>query len=180
MSQFIFLSGLILLAALCRLIPHWPNFTPIGAMALVGGAWFSRKYLAFLVPIAALYLSDLLLNNIVYAEYYQGLVWGISPFTYGAFALIVVLGLLLRGRVRPRNVLLASLGASSLFFLVSNFGVWMVDPFYPKNAAGLLAAYTAGIPFFWNTLAGDLFFSAVLFGAYAYAAPQVATRKARV
>lgn len=162
---------LILTAALCRLLPHWPNFTPIGAMALFGAAYFPRKVLAFIVPVLALYLSDLLLNNWVYGEYYEQFTWAISPYVYGAFALIVLIGFALRGRSRPLPIVGAALSASMVFFLITNFGAWLADPIYTKDLPGLLAAYTAGLPFFWNTVAGDLFFSGALFGGYALIAP---------
>ena len=166
--SLLLLSILILMAALPRLLPHWPNFTPVGAMALFGAAYLPRKAYAFVVPVLALYLSDLLLNNWVYGEFNDHFVWAISPYVYAAFCVMVAVGFLLRGRVRPLPVVGASLTASVLFFLITNFGSWLIDPMYPKNAAGLLAAYAAGVPFFWNTLAGDLFFCAVLFGGYAW------------
>lgn len=164
-------SLMILVAALSRLLPHPPNFTAVGAMGLFGAAHFSRKYLAFLVPLAALLLSDFLLNNFVYARLYpefygNSWVWFGSAWVYGAFALIIGLGFVLLRRVKVTNLILASVLASVIFFLVTNFGSMMVDPKYPKTFAGLMAACTAGIPFFWNTLLGDLFFTGVLFGSF--------------
>lgn len=168
--RFLLLTILILLAALSRLLPHWPNFTPLGAMALFGAAYFSRKSLAFIVPLLALYISDLLLNNWILAEFFDGPVFTISPWTYGSFVLVILLGfLLLRGRVKPLRVVGAGVSASLLFFLISNFGVWMEGGMYPLNFGGLLLCYEAAIPFFWNTLAGDLFYCAVLFGGFAWA-----------
>ena len=173
-APFIFV--LILAAALSRLLPHWPNFTPVGAMALFGAAYFPRKVVAFLAPILALYLSDLLLNNLLYAEYYDGFTWAISsPWVYAAFLLIIGIGMLLRGRVSAVAVGGSALAASVVFFLITNFGVWAssLNLLYPKSFAGLMACYAAGLPYFWNTLAGDLFFSGVLFGAYALIAPRI-------
>lgn len=161
----------ILFAALSRFLPHPPNFTPIGGMALFGAAYFSRKYLAFLIPIAAMWLSDLALNNLVYAkvypEFYNGFSWFGSVYVYAGFVLITLLGMVLLKKVTPTTLLGASLIASLLFFLLTNFGSWLADPLYPKNAAGLASAYVAGIPFFWNTLLGDLFYTTVLFGGFA-------------
>lgn len=172
----------VLFAALSRLLPHPPNFTPIGGMALFGAAYFSRKYLAFLIPLAAMWLSDLLLNNLVYAkaypELYEGFFWFGSLYVYMSIVLIGLLGLALLRKVKLTTLLGASLAASVLFFLITNFGSWLADPMYPKNAAGLTAAYAAGIPFFWNTLLGDLFYVAVLFGGYEWASrniPQLKT-----
>ncbi len=175
----ILISVMILLAAFSRLIPHWPNFTAVGAMALFGAAQFRQKWLAFAVPFLALYLSDLVINNVIYGGYYNSFVWQFSAFTYGAFALIILLGFWLRNNVKVTSVISTSIAASVIFFLVTNFGSWVANPMYTKDMTGLLAAYGAGIPFFWNTLAGDFFFCGVLFGGYAlvsryYLAPQTA------
>lgn len=160
----------IVLAALSRLLPHPYNFTPIGAMGLFGAAHFSKRYLAFVVPFAAMWLSDLFLNNVVYAkmypEYYTGFQWLGSAPVYLSFALIITLGFILLRKVKVINVLVASLSASVLFFLITNFAVWIGSPMYPQNTVGLLACYAAGLPFFGNTLLGDLFYSGVLFGAF--------------
>ncbi|MCB0580286.1 MAG: hypothetical protein KDD10_13370 [Phaeodactylibacter sp.] len=169
--RFGILSIIVLAAALSRLLPHPYNFTPIGAMGLFGAAYFSRKYLAFLVPFLAMWASDLLLNNLLYARMYpefygDSFVWFGSLWVYASFAAIVGLGFVLLRKVKVTSLLAASLLASVLFFLVTNFGSWLADPKYPKTAAGLMAAYGAGIPFFWNTLLGDLFYAGVLFGAY--------------
>lgn len=162
------LALIILLAAASRLVPHPYNVTPIGAMALFGAAHFSRRYLAILLPLAAMWLSDLALNNIVYAEYYDGFVWFGASLVYFSFALIALLGLVSLRRFSWGRLLGASLGGSVLFFLVTNFGVWLSDPVYPKNITGLILCYTAGLPFFGNTLLGDLFYCGVLFGSFAW------------
>ncbi len=163
---------IVFVAALWRLVPHWPNFTPLAAMGLFGAAYFSRKWMALLIPFAALWISNLILDNAVYAhqypEFYEGFVWfsAFSLWIYLAFGLVILLGWIALKKVNPGRLLVVSLTASLLFFLVTNAGSWLIDPLYPKNAAGLLAAYTAGIPYFWNTLAGDLFYTAVLFGSF--------------
>ncbi len=168
--KFGILSLMILAAAMTRLLPHPPNFTPVGAMALFGAAYFSRKYVAILVPIAAMWISDLLLNNLVYArlypDFYSGFSWFGNLYVYGSFIAIAGIGFLLLKKVNVVNLLGASLLASIIFFLISNFGSWMIDPMYPKTATGLGAAYVNGIPYFWNTLAGDLTFTTLLFGSY--------------
>ncbi len=164
--RFSLIAVFILFAALSRLIPHWYNFTPIGGMALFGAAYFTRKYWAFIIPFAALWISDLLLNNIVYAAYYEGFQFLGNLGVYIGFALIVVFGMVLLKKVKPGRLLVGSLGASAIFFLVSNFFVWLGSAFYPQNIAGLMACYEAGIPFFWNTVAGDLFYTSLLFGAF--------------
>lgn len=161
---------LIILAALTRVLPHPHNFTPIAAIGLFGAATFDRRWLLFAVPFAALFLSDLFINNVLYAQFYEGFVWFTSVWIYAAFAAVILLGrVLLHAKVSAKNVLVASLSASGIFFLVTNFSVWAQSGMYPKTGAGLLACYTAGLPFLGNTLLGDLFFSAVLFGGYAWA-----------
>ncbi len=149
---------MILTAALSRLLPHPPNVTPLAAIALFGGAHFADKRLAFLVPLAALLLSDLILG--LHSQ---------MPGVYAGFALVVCVGFVLRGRTRALPVAVAALIGSCVFYLVSNFGVWATGSWYPKTAAGLGACYVAGIPFFRNSLVGDLFYTALLFGIFALA-----------
>lgn len=164
--QFALVAGLILLAALSRLLPHPPNFVPAGAMALFGAAALSRRWLAVGIPLAAFYLSDLVLNNTVYAAYFDGFYWGISPWTVAAIVLMVVVGFgLLRGRAFSwLRVGGAAVGATLVFFLVTNFAVWFGGGMYPPTAAGLLACYVAGLPFLLNSLLANLLFSGLLFG----------------
>ena len=166
-----FAIALVFAAALTRLLPHPDNFTPIGAMALFGAAYFSRQALTLAIPFIALFISDLLLNNIIYKEYYSGFTLITSGWIYLAFGLMMLIGwLVLRHKVNAGRVVTASLGASLVFFLVTNFSTWAETTLYPKTAAGLMACYTAGLPFLKNTVLGDLFFSAVLFGTYEFAA----------
>ena len=163
--------ALIFIAALTRLLPHPDNFTPIGAMALFGAASLHRRTIALAVPFLALFLSDLILNNVVYRQYYPEFTLITSWWIYAAFAVVMLLGwLLLRKKASPLGILSASLLASLAFFLITNFSVWLESGMYPKTMAGLLACYTAGLPFLKNTVLGDLFFSAVLFGAFQWSA----------
>jgi len=166
--RFGVIATMILLAALSRLIPHPHNFSPIGGMALFGAAYFTKRQWAFIVPLVSMWISDLALNNIVYGAYFDHFVWFYSGslFTYGAFALIVLLGIFALKKVQIHNLVLSALGASVIFFIVSNFGVWFSGVMYPKDLNGLVACYVAGIPFFQNTVFGDLFYSAVMFGAF--------------
>jgi hypothetical protein len=166
--RFGIISMIILVAAMSRLIPHPANFAPIGGMALFGAGYYSKRYWAFIIPIVSMWISDLILNNVVYGEYFNSFVWFYSGslFTYGAFALIVLFGILALGKIRIPALALSALSASVIFFTVSNFGVWLSSDMYPHTAAGLGACYAAGIPFFKNTVAGDLFYTALLFGAF--------------
>ncbi len=151
--RFLTLVAIVAAAAAARLLPHPPNFTPIAALALFGGACFAHRGAALLVPLLAMLLSDLVLG--LHAS---------MPFVYGAFVLTVGLGLLLRGRRTVPGVAGLALAASVLFFVVTNFGTWAVGVLYPLTAAGLAQAYVAAVPFFAHTLAGDLFFAGLLFG----------------
>jgi len=156
--RFTTLAGMVFLAAALRLIPHPPNFTPLAAMALFGGAYISDKRLAFGLPLAALFLSDAVLG------FYHGMIW-----VYGSFALIVCLGLQLQSRRRLLPIAGAALASSVLFFALTNFGVWASGGLYPHTLAGLETCYVAAIPFFQNTIAGDLVYTALLFGGFALA-----------
>lgn len=156
--RIIFILSIIGFGAIMRLLPHWPNFTPIAAMALFGGAYLKKKHLAFLIPFAALLLSDAFLG------FHK---WMIA--VYISFALVVSIGMLLRTRVKGGTVILASLVSSVLFFVITNFAVWIGSPYYPQNIAGLMQSYTAGLPFLYNGLLGDLFYSTLFFGAFYFA-----------
>ena len=159
--------ALTALAALSRLLPHPDNFTPISAMALFGAAYFSQQIRMLSVPFLALFLSDLVLNNVIYRQYYPEFTFITSWWIYVAFGLVMLLGwTLLRQKVTPTRLLFASLSASAIFFLVTNFSTWLDSGMYPHTPAGLTACFVAGLPFLKNTILGDLFFSGVMFGAY--------------
>lgn len=156
--RFATLCGIIFLAALSRVIPHPWNFTPVTAIALFGGAYFTDKRLAFAVPLSALFLSDLFLG-------FYATVW----MTYIAFALVVCIGLVLQKKKSPMRMVGACLAASVSFFLITNFAAWLEIQTYERSLKGLLTAYTMAIPFFRNSLLGDLFFTALLFGSFTLA-----------
>jgi hypothetical protein len=175
LTEILLIAGLILLAGLARLVSNelqlW-NFTAIGASALFGGVVIRNKRLAYIVPLATLFLTDVifqLFTNI------QGFYGAQMFFVYGAFLLITLIGTQLK-RVNALTVLLASIGTGILFFLISNAGVWAVSGMYPRTFGGLMTCYAAAIPFFrndlfgnffLNTIMGSVFYSAVLFGLYA-------------
>lgn len=165
------LIAIVLVAVFFRFIPYLFdttsfNFTPIGAIALFGGAYFSRKYMAFLVPLLALWVSNLVINNVFLSEYFDGFTLLSSWKYYLPIVFIVGLGILMLKKVTVGRVFVASLSASVLFFLVSNFLVWTSGTMYPMTFTGLVECYTMAIPFFGNTLASDLIFSALLFGGF--------------
>ena len=153
-TSFVLASVLIALAALSRLIPHPMNFAPITAIALFGGVYFNGKFSPIL-PLAALFISDIFLG------FYSGIVW-----VYGSVLLIVAIGLVIRRYKTVPVVFGATMAGSLLFFLITNFGVWQAGMFYTKDFTGLVECYTAAIPFYRNSLMGDLFYVAVMFGVY--------------
>jgi hypothetical protein len=175
------LVGMIAIAALSRVLPHPPNFSPVEAVALFGGAYFASRRWAFIVPLAGMFLSDLLLaaiNGGLYASWFaNGGIW----LVYLCVALTTAMGMGLRGRVSGGRVLGYSLAGSVLFFMVTNFGSWMFQPVptYPMTAAGLGAAYVAGIPFFQWTVLGTLFYAALLFGSFALLRQRVPALRAQ-
>jgi len=153
--QVLTISAIIFALALFRLLPHWPNVSPVAAMALFGGAYFADKRLALIVPFVALFLSDLILglhNSMI--------------FVYAGFALTVAIGFALNNRVTLTNTIFAIVASSVAFFLLTNFGAWMTSGIYAKSAEGLMQAYVAGIPFFQNSLLGNLVYAGVIFGGY--------------
>lgn len=146
---------MVFISAFVRLLPHPPNFAPIAAMALFGGAYFNKKSFAFAVPLAAMFLTDAIIG-------FYSSAW----LTYLSFALIVVLGIVMLKKISVKNLILASLTASVSFFAITNFGVWALGTLYAKTPAGFMESYIAAIPFFQNALIGDLFFVGVMFGVY--------------
>ena len=149
---------LIILAAALRIAPHPWNFTPVGAMALFSGALLKDRRLAFLFPLVVLFAGDIFIG-----------LYKIIPIIYASFLISVAIGLWLRGRRTVARISLATLLGAIQFFLVTNFAVWQFLGGYPHNASRLVACYVAGIPFFWNTLAGDALYATLLFGGYALA-----------
>ena len=166
-ARFGTLCIIVLAAGILRLLPLPYNFAPIGAMALFGGAYFGKKWQSFLVPIAALFISDLVMNIAFYHTFV--LFHSMVLWVYGAFALNVIIGSLLIKKAKVSSIATASVTASIMFFIITNFGVWLSAGFmqmYPHSFAGLASCYAAAIPFFWRTLTSDLLFSAILFGVF--------------
>lgn len=157
-ERIITLSLIILAAACARLLPHPQNVTPIAAIALFAGVHFEKKALAFAVPLAAMLASDLVLGL-------HDTLWAV----YAGFALTVCIGFALRGYVKFLSVAVAATLSSMLFFLISNIGVWIWGGIYPLTDQGLFACFVAAIPFFVNSLLGDWFYAALLFGGFAMA-----------
>ncbi|MFZ4399632.1 MAG: DUF6580 family putative transport protein [Bacteroidales bacterium] len=157
--RLIFIISVVFVAVLSRLFLHIPNITPIAAISLFGGTYISRKFLAFLLPLAALFISDLFLG--FYPEMYA---------VYISFAITVGLGILLSKKISVVSTAAASIASSIIFFVFSNFAVWISVRFaYPMTLAGLGLCYEAALPFFRNELFGTLAYNSVFFGAFYFA-----------
>ena len=146
----------ILIGALVRLLPHPYNFTPIAAIALFGGVYLNKKY-AFLIPVLAMLISDYFIG------FYS---LKLMAAVYGSFVLIGLIGLWLKKHKNYHTVIGASLLSSVLFFIITNFAVWVFTPWYDKTFSGLIYCYFLALPFFRNTLLGDLFYVSAFFGVY--------------
>lgn len=168
--------AIIFVAALTRLLPHAPNFTPFAAIALFGGAYIGNKYLSILVPMLAMLVSDALMGFNGWAFTEQVIA------VYGSFALIAFMGQTMQNDKSVLKVGGTTIAASVVFFIITNFAVWMGGAFhspalYSMNFSGLVECYVAAIPFFTNSLSGDLFYSAVLFGGFYLASINVQALK---
>jgi hypothetical protein len=153
------IAGIVLAAAVLRVVPHPMNFAPIGALALFGGAYFSSKRAAVAVPLLSLVAGD------IFTGFHQ-----LIPYVYASFLVSVALGFWLRRKKSALRIGGATLAGAIQFFLITNFALWASSiGSYPKNAGGLAACYVAGLPLFWNTLAGDALYVALLFGGMALA-----------
>lgn len=152
MKHLVFATAVIGVAALSRFLPHPPNVTPLAALALTGALYLDRRF-AFVLPLAAMLVSDVFLG-----------VHRIMPFVYVSFVASSAMGLWLRDRRSIPVIAGASLVGSVLFFIVTNFGVWLVGDggVYPKTWAGLVECYVAAIPFFRHTVLGDIIYVAIL------------------
>ncbi len=154
-NRLLALLAAILFAAALRLLPHPLNFTPIGAIALFSGAYFGRKPLAFAAPLFALLVSDSVLG------FYRGI-----TTVYAADFLIVAIGFGLATHRSSVRIGVAAVASSLVLFTLTNFGMWLSSGYYPHTWGGLEACFVAAIPFFQNTLTGDLFYSLLLFGGF--------------
>lgn len=145
----------------------WNNFTPIGAIALMGGAFLGKRLLAFALPLLSLFLGDLILSQ-VSSTYSSYLFSSSFLMVYVAFIAMVFIGIGISSRLNIGRVLGGSLLSAVVFFLISNFGAWMYFGMYPLNGAGLMECYVAGIPFFQNTLISQVVFSLILYVGLVY------------
>ena len=147
MKKEIFPIALILILAFSRLIPHPPNFTPIISMAVMSGFFLRNIRLSLLVVVFSMLISDIIIG--IHSNMF---------FVYFSLILIIFTFNMLTKKMNILNVALLSFCGSLLFFMISNFGVWLNSTLYEKNISGLINCYTMAIPFFHNTLISTLFF----------------------
>jgi hypothetical protein len=149
--------ALVIAGIVLRVLPHPWNFAPIGAIALFAGARFERRSFAIAIPLVAMLIGDAFIGF-----------HSLMPVIYATYALIAVIGMLLRDRrASIPAVGGCALLSATIFYIVTNFAVWAMGTTYAKSVAGLMACYIAAIPFFGNTLASDLLYSALFFGIFA-------------
>ena len=141
------------------------NFSAVGAMALFGGAYFNKGWKRFHFPIATLFISDIILQVTVFNKPGGGLLYGGWYYVYGAFLLMVMVGRHLR-KIRPENILLASIVVVLIHWLITDFGVWIGNPHYPQTVSGYIECLLVAIPFEYRFLAGTIIYSAVMFGLF--------------
>ena len=147
---FLVMAGIAL-----RVLPHPDNFTPVTAIALFSGVVLAPQ-VALALPLIVMIASDLMIGP--HALY---------PLTWGSFFLVSLLGVAIRKDTRISRIFLGTLGGSLLFYLVTNFGVFLFQNLYEKSLSGLVQCYVMALPFFRNSLLGDFFFSGLLFGLFA-------------
>jgi hypothetical protein len=164
-NKLFLLCSLVFATALTRLMPHPWNFTPVTALFIFTGAISGKKFTNFLIPLSAVLLSDFLLNNFIYRTanftfFYEG-----ALYVYSAYLLIFLLNLYLKVDSKL-SIIGTSFISSIIFFLITNFAAWYVNPLYNRDFSGLMTSYVVGLPFFGNAILGDLFYSLILFSAY--------------
>jgi hypothetical protein len=155
-KNFILIASIIILAAASRLMKHPPNVTPVAAMALFGGWYFTKKYFV-VIPLLAMLVSD------AFIGFYD---WRLTAVVYVGIALTFFIGWFLKKQANWRKVIAGTLLGSIIFFMITNFAVWALYQWYPHTWAGLINCFTLALPFFKNSLVGDLFYSVMLFGVY--------------
>jgi len=155
-TQIILVLVVILLAAASRLVKHPFNFTPVAAMAIFAGCYLRKKW-GVILPLAAMFVSDYFIG------FYD---WQVMASVYLSIALAYLIGWFLYNHKKWQNIIFAAIGSSVIFFAVTNFAVWAFFDWYPRTWQGLAQDFTLALPFFRNTLAGDLVYTGALFGAY--------------
>jgi hypothetical protein len=160
-KKYTLVFTIILLAALSRVLPHPSNFAPITALAIFSGYSFKKDFKAYLFPIFAMFLSDLILQITTGFGIWPGMY-----IVYATFVLITIFAQIAVKKASFINLTWVSLASSLMFFVVTNFAMWTSSGFYEHTTAGFIKCYIMAIPFFGNSIMGDLFYTAVIFGVY--------------
>ncbi len=162
---------LVIIAVSFRFFPHPSNFTPLLAIFVFSSGYFRNKLWAVLFPLSVMFISDLIVNNIMYSAYFDGFVFMYSGaiWTYAAMIVLSLVSIPLLRKFNLTRTLISGITASVIFYLISNFGVWFSGTMYPKTAQGLITCYTMALPFFKNTLISTVLFVAAMYGATYYA-----------
>lgn len=162
----------VIAAVILRLMPHFPNFAPVTAIALFGGAYLSKRA-ALVLPLVTIIISDyLLLYFSPYGTGFSGfhslteMFYSTIVFVWGSFLISSVIGVWIGRKKTAVRVAIGAILASLQFFIITNFGVWLLDGFYPMNFSGLIQSFVMGIPFYRGTFLGDLFYTGVIFGGF--------------
>ena len=162
-NYLVILAVLIVLGVAGRLLPHPPNFTPMAAIALFAGFIFLKRYMAVIAVVVTMLLTDYFAFGYLSAEWFASKsMWVV----YLALLFPVVFKNFLQKKLGLFRVASAALASSTVFFIATNFAVWAFSPMYEKTLEGLVLCYTMAIPFFQNTVTGDLIWSGVIFGTY--------------
>tara|TARA_B100000945_G_scaffold259231_1_gene217111 strand:- start:576 stop:1112 length:537 start_codon:yes stop_codon:yes gene_type:complete len=144
--------AIIIFASISRLVPHPPNFTPILAIALFSGFQIKNRLLALSIPLVSMYISDIVLG------YHITILW-----VYSSLFIISFIGVILSKYQSITSFILGLFSSSLIFFIVTNFGVWLTSTFYEPNIAGLLNCYIAGIPFYTNTMLSTFIYGIIFY-----------------
>ena len=167
------LSAFVIITILSRLTPLVYNFSPIIGLSLFGAAYIESRKLSYAVPLVLIYFTDFIINNTVFRQFFpnqDGLVWFSSYMIWGflSYILIVTIGHWLLRKVNIKTLTISVLSSSVVFFLISNFGVWISSngTTYSKDLTGLILCYEMAIPFFRSSLMGDMMSTAIIFGGY--------------
>ncbi|PIS10214.1 MAG: hypothetical protein COT73_10520 [Bdellovibrio sp. CG10_big_fil_rev_8_21_14_0_10_47_8] len=168
-SKFVLPLLMVLVGVMTRWLPHPPNMTAVMALGFVAGAVVPQRWLAILVPLVALLISDLVLGF-----------HGTMIYVYGATALITILSLGLFSGKKNSVLALGSWGffSSGVFFVITNLGVWLQGGLYPLTKQGLIDSFVMALPFYGNQLLGDLLYASLFFAAKAFYDRRVLARSA--
>jgi hypothetical protein len=164
---FIFLTGVLRVVFNFNYeISPLANFSPLGAMAIFGGAYFNRKWKAFALPLLMIFLSDFILQQTVFKSYGNGFLYSGWYWVYGAFALMVMIGRWLLKKVTVAGFLCATLSCVIIHWIVTDLGVWIGSQTYNQNMNGFIACLENAIPYEWCFLTGTLLYGVILFGLF--------------